>query len=125
MKIRLSLWILTAAVAFTALGCAFPKAHNLPPAQRLLEPGPGVGGPGPGVLMAEPPASGMVAAGAMMGGGGCLPGGAMGMGGGGSVQILFSRPESMQVRWDVTGTPRFDSDPLVVPGRKNFPEGGV
>ena len=29
-----------------------PSAHNLPPAHRLLEPGPGVGGPGPGVLSA-------------------------------------------------------------------------
>lgn len=42
-----------------------------------------------------------------------------------TVQILFNRPEAMQVRWDVTGVANFDSDPLVVPGRKNFPEGGI
>ena len=30
--------------------------HNLPPAQMLMEPGPGVGGPGPGVLLASPSA---------------------------------------------------------------------
>jgi hypothetical protein len=49
----------------------------------------------------------------------------MGIGGGNSVQILFSRPDSMQVRWDVGGIGEFDSDPLIVPGRKNFPEGGI
>ena len=106
MKIRLSLWILSAAVAFTALGCAFPKAHNLPPAQRLLEPGPGVGGPGPGVLPpALPPAVIPID----------LP----------TVQVLFSKPEAMQVRWDVTGQGGFDSSPLVVPGRQNFPQDGL
>ena len=25
--------------------------HNLPPAEQLMEPGPGVGGPGPGVMV--------------------------------------------------------------------------
>ena len=29
------------------------KRHNMPPASRLAEPGPMVGGPGPGVLMPE------------------------------------------------------------------------
>jgi hypothetical protein len=42
-----------------------------------------------------------------------------------TVQILFNRPEGMQVRWDVSGVGSFDSDPLVLPGRKNFPEGGI
>ena len=40
---------LLAAAATLATGCV-PIRHNLPPEQRLLEPGPGVGGPGPGVL---------------------------------------------------------------------------
>jgi hypothetical protein len=42
-----------------------------------------------------------------------------------SVQMLFNRPEGMQVRWDVSGVGQFDSEPLVLPGRKNFPEGGI
>ena len=45
---------LLAATAILATGCV-PVRHNLPPEQRLLEPGPGVGGPGPGVL--GPPAT--------------------------------------------------------------------
>ncbi|ADB18879.1 hypothetical protein Psta_4231 [Pirellula staleyi DSM 6068] len=106
MKIRLSFWILSIAVAFTAVGCAFPKAHNLPPAQQLLEPGPGVGGPGPGVLPpALPPMVIPVS----------MP----------SVQVLFAKPEAMQVRWDVTGVAQFDSTPLIVPGRQNFPQNGI
>jgi hypothetical protein len=106
MKFRLSLWILTAAVAFTALGCAFPKAHNLPPAQQLFEPGPGVGGPGPGVLApALPPMMIPVS----------MP----------TVQILFNKPEGMQVRWDVAQPGAFDSPPLIVPGRQNFPQNGL
>jgi len=106
MKIRLSLWILTAAVACTALGCAFPKAHNLPPAQQLLEPGPGVGGPGPGVLPpALPPMVIPVS----------MP----------TVQVLFNKPEGMQVRWDATQPGAFDSTPLIVPGRQSFPQNAI
>jgi hypothetical protein len=37
-----------------------------------------------------------------------------------NVQILFSRPESMMVAWDVSGVGYFDSEPLVVPGRSTF-----
>jgi hypothetical protein len=37
----------------TATGCGGRLAYNLPPSSRLMEPGPGVGGPGPGVI---PPA---------------------------------------------------------------------
>ena len=36
------------------MGCANHRSYNLPPAERLMEPGPGVGGPGPGVI---PPGS--------------------------------------------------------------------
>lgn len=71
-----------------------------------MEPGPGVGGPGPGVLMpALPPAVYPVA----------MP----------AVQLLFAKPESMQVRWDITGEGGFDSNPLVCPGRQNFPQNGI
>ncbi len=108
MKIRLSLWIMSLAVAGTALGCAFPKAHNLPPAQQLMEPGPGVGGPGPGVL--PPPAPAAVYGVPMN-----VP----------TAQVLFAKPEAMQVRWDTSGSGQFDSAPLVVPGRQNFAQDGI
>jgi hypothetical protein len=42
-----------------------------------------------------------------------------------NVQILFARPESMMVSWDVGGIGLFDSEPLVVPGRATFPTGGI
>lgn len=106
MKIRLSLWILTAAVAFTALGCAFPKAHNLPPAQQLFEPGPGVGGPGPGVLPPSLPPMVIPVS---------MP----------TVQVLFNRPEGTHIHWDVAQPGAFDSPPLIVPGRQNFPQNGL
>ena len=94
------------ALMLAALGCAFPKQHNLPPAQQLMEPGPGVGGPGPGVLPPTlPPAMFPVA----------MP----------TVQVLFARPEAMQVRWDVGGVGAFDSTPLIVPARQNFPSNGI
>jgi hypothetical protein len=106
MMIRLSVASLALALGLTALGCAFPKQHNLPPAIQLMEPGPGVGGPGPGVLPPTlPPAMIPVS----------MP----------NVQVLFARPEGMQIRWDVTGISPFDSTPLVVPGRQNFPQNGI
>jgi hypothetical protein len=42
-----------------------------------------------------------------------------------TVQVTFARPESMQVRYNATGSGQFDSDPLVVPARLNFPQGGL
>ena len=106
MKIRLSLVSLALAWGLTALGCAFPKQHNLPPAIQLMEPGPGVGGPGPGVLPPSlPPAMIPVT----------MP----------SIQVLFARPEGMQIRYDVSGFTGFDSTPLVVPARQNFPQNGI
>jgi hypothetical protein len=64
--------LLTSAVAIA--GCQGRLAYNLPPAARLMEPGPGVGGPGPGVIPA--------ATGAGMMGGGVYPAGyGDGMGG--------------------------------------------
>ncbi len=136
MKISMSYWIMLIAVAATAVGCAHHKSYNLPPAERLMQPGPGVGGPGPGVL-APPPAPVVTAS--MMGGpmmGGPMMGGPMGapMGMVGcvavplvpaKVQILFDRPESMMVSWDISGVGMFDSNPLVVPGRSTFPAGGI
>jgi len=104
-------------------------AYNLPPAQRLMEPGPGVGGPGPGVLM---PDAGMGMGG--MGGGvnpamamggygpGCPP---MGMSAGATSQIAFLGVEGGEISWDISGQQIFDSTPLVMPGRQNFPQGAI
>ena len=112
MKIRLSHWILGIAAAISTVGCAGFKEYNLPPAQRLLEPGPGVGGPGPGVIAPVenhgPPQYGYN-----------MPPLDP------TVQVLFHKPDGMQVRWDVQAVGQFDSEPLVVPGRNNFPQGGI
>ena len=192
---------LLVAAATMATGCV-PVRHNLPPEQRLMEPGPGVGGPGPGVLGPVPvgPGAGMMG-GAMMGpammgpgmtgpgpvneyptegpsqypmeypmaggpqgpaasaesgeimqtnyancgpngcgptmggmhsggvyvppGGGVLPGGMMTPAAPPTVQVTFGAPESMRIRYDVTGSGMFDSEPLIVPARQNFPQGGL
>jgi hypothetical protein len=100
-------------------------AYNLPPAQRLMEPGPGVGGPGPGVLM-PPAGSGVAPAMAMAGyGPACPPMGGMGMGAGATSQIAFLGVEGGEIMWDISGQQMFDSTPLVMPGRQNFPQGAI
>ena len=87
----------------------FGVRHNMPPANRLAEPGPMVGGPGPGVLMPETiPVPGY-------GGGAMIP----------TVQVLFNQPQSMKILYDVVGDSTFTSDPLVVPGRLEFAQGGI
>ncbi len=81
--------------------------HNMPPAQRLAEPGPMVGGPGPGVLIPETipvPNYGAPSA---------------------TTQILFNQPQSMKITYDVIGDGSFGSDPLIVPGRLEFGQGGI
>ena len=40
-------------------------------------------------------------------------------------QIIFAGPEGMTVTWDVTEPGKFDSEPLTVPGRYNFPGGAI
>ncbi len=42
-----------------------------------------------------------------------------------TLQVTFGQPEGMQVRYDATGGGLFDSEPLVVPARQNFPQGGL
>jgi hypothetical protein len=98
-----------------------PASHNLPPAVMLAEPGPGVGGPGPGVLSASSSLGGTP-----------FGGGAMGPMFGqapaanyGTVQVLFDKPEGMNIHWDVTAVGQYDSSPLVVPGRQNFVHGSI
>ena len=100
-------------------------AHNLPPSQRLMEPGPGVGGPGPGVLQpasATMPGGGVMGAGMMgpMGGPMCAPAAASP-----TSQIAFLGVEGAEVAWDVSGQAMFDSVPLVMPGRQNFSQAAI
>jgi len=79
--------------------------NNLPPAQMLMEPGPGVGGPGPGILApAEMMSPQMNAS---------------------TSQVAFVSPEGMSVAWDISEPGAFDSEPLIVPGRYNFPQGAI
>jgi hypothetical protein len=101
MKFRMAML----TVLLAAAGCRSPVANNLPPAEQLMHPGPGVDGPGPGVMMLGPPAPGMAAS---------L-----------SSQVAFIGPEGMQVSWDVSAPGMFDSDPLICPGRYNFPQGAL
>lgn len=85
------------------------RRHNMPPAARLAEPGPMVGGPGPGVLMPETiPVPGYGAP-AMQ------P----------TIQILFNQPQAMNILYDVVGDGTFGSEPLIVPGRVEFAQGGI
>ncbi len=130
MFVRITQGVMLLVVAIMAVGCqapgphsqsgfhaGIPVSHNLPPAQMLMEPGPGVGGPGPGVMAAGPIGGGQMMGGQMMGGPGQV--------GGGNVQVKFDRPAAMQVQWDVAQVGAYDSSPLVVPGRQNFAQGGV
>jgi len=126
---RYCAWGVFLAVMAVA-GCKSTGEHNLPPAERLMHPGPGVGGPGPGVLPPPHPFAGRGGPGGMgMGGPGGLPCGPGGPGGGGgyfgTAQVLFVGPDSMQVHWDVAAEGQFDSVPMVTPGRQNFPQGGI
>lgn len=91
-----------------------------------MAPGPGVDGPGPGVLSAAD-YSGMMAASyesGMFGCGECIdegfPGGQMP-----TVQVMMANPSGMHVFWDTTGTGGFDGVPLVAPGRTNFDQAGL
>jgi hypothetical protein len=99
MRYGMVLLIVVAAL----VGCHGPGVNNLPPAQMMMHPGPGVDGPGPGVMMLEPPASGPAQ----------------------SSQVAFVGPDGMAVAWDVSQSGQFDSEPLVAPGRYNFPQGAI
>ena len=103
------------------LRTGIPVSHNLPPAQMLLEPGKGVGGPGPGVLSAASYAS-TVAGPADNVAASCGPFASVAHQ---SIQVLFDDPESMFVYWDVSGVGLYDSAPNAVPFRQNFGQAGV
>lgn len=101
MKIR---WAVLCLVVAAALGCRLPVRNNLPPAEMLMHPGPGVDGPGPGVMTLASP--GPV----------CAPA---------SSQVAFLAPEGAMVFWEAYAPGHFDSEALIVPGRYNFPQGAI
>jgi hypothetical protein len=108
-------------------------------APGMFPGGPGGPGAGPGPGDGEPCGDVQQAGfhrhgrGCGPGGGGwgndmALPGGAgwgMGMGGYPTSQVGFIGSDGMNVRWDVGGPGLFDSEPLVEPGRYNFPQGAI
>ncbi len=105
-----------------------PRTNVLPPAEMLMHPGPGVDGPGPGVMLAGyngPGGPGGYYPGGLGGPGGCGPCGGMPMMPTLTSQIGFVGPDGMQVHWDVGAHGMFDSEPLVTPGRFNFPQGAI
>ncbi len=103
-SMRCAVAILTLSLGVA--GCRLPGRQNLPPAVQLMHPGPGVDGPGPGVMMAGTDGAGS----AFMAR---------------SSQVVFADPEGMIVNWDAIQPGQFDSEPLVVPGRYNFPQGAI
>lgn len=104
---------------------ATPHTNVLPPAAMLHHPGPGVEGPGPGVIVPASYEAALADAGVAAGGDaaadGAMAAGMMGP----TSQIGFLGPDGMQVRWDVSGSGGFDSEPLVTPGRYDFPQGSI
>lgn len=110
MRLVLSLFAFVAVAVMGTVGWSQDlRSYSLPPASRMMEPGPGVGGPGPGVLPPVVPALPLIA----------IPRSRP------TVQIMFARPAAMHVQWDTTGGATFNADPLVVPARQNFPQGGI
>jgi hypothetical protein len=104
---------------------ATPHTNVLPPAAMLQHPGPGVEGPGPGIIAPASYEAALEAAGV----GGMGDGGGGGMGGvygtAPTSQVGFVGPDGMQIRWDVSMAGGFDSEPLVSPGRYDFPQGAI
>ncbi|MCE5266513.1 MAG: hypothetical protein LLG00_01315 [Planctomycetaceae bacterium] len=91
------------AACVLVAGCRTPCKENLPPANMLMHPGPGVDGPGPGVMMYQPG----------------TPGPNM------TSQIAFVGPEGTTIVWDVSAPGAFDSEPIVCPARYNFPQAAI
>jgi hypothetical protein len=97
-------WAFLCAVA-AVCGCRVPFAgHTLPSQTMLAHPGPGVDGPGPGVV---------------------LFGDEGGIGLQMNSQIGFVGPEGAMITWSAFTAGQFDSEPLVAPGRQNFPQGAL
>lgn len=93
------------AALASAVGCVGRPGYHMPPAERMMHPGPGVDGPGPGVMVP--------------------PGPMAGMGAGATSEVAFLGPDGMEVSWDVTQPGAFDSEPIYAPGRYNFAQMGL
>ncbi|WP_409994650.1 hypothetical protein [Blastopirellula marina] len=119
MKQTLWMWTLMLLTAVAGVGCQAVGGHNLPPAQQLMQPGPGVGGPGPGVV--APPPIQPVSANMPIGPGMVPPMPAPSW----TSQVRFVSPDGMQVSWDIGAIGMYDSEPKIVPFSKNFPQGGI
>ena len=68
-----------------------------------MHQGPGVDGPGPGVMtsLAAVPSPNQTS------------------------QVAFIGPEGMTITWDMSMPGAFDSEPMICPGRYNFPQGAI
>lgn len=98
-----------------------PHTNVLPPPAMLQHPGPGVDGPGPGIIAPASYEASLAASGMM-------PGMGMGMGMvamAPTSQIGFVGPDGMHINWDVSPEGGFGSEPLVAPGRYDFPQGAI
>ncbi len=144
MRHSFALWTLSLASVVLTAGCHMPldslqplpcesnlnkpwvqpQTKVLPPAEMLAHPGPGVGGPGPGDLGGVQLAS-YSGGGGYGCGGGCGCGCGYGMGQPEASQIGFKGNDGMKIYWDVSSCGAFDSEPLVEPGRYNFPQGAI
>ncbi|MDA7952032.1 MAG: hypothetical protein MPJ24_11160 [Pirellulaceae bacterium] len=105
MRYRLAFCLLLVVVISTAAGCNRLRERRI---------GPGVAGPGPGVVTDFASYEGEV-----------MMAGAEMEGATSTAQVEFRKPQDMQISWDVHGIGEYDSTPLVVPGRNNFPQGGM
>ena len=103
---------------------ATPHTNVLPPPAMLHHPGPGVDGPGPGIITPASYEAALESAGVMGGG---MDGGDAGFAAAQAPtsQIGFIGPDGMQIRWDISMGGGFDSEPLVAPGRYDFPQGAI
>ena len=115
------LTILSLCVVAVFVGC---REQKLPP---YTAGGYDVGhrtqiydGPGPGVIPTNPQTSANYAGYA---GGGVNP--QLAPQGPQTTQVAFVGPSGATLRWDVTAQAMFDSEPLICPGRQNFPWGGI
>lgn len=79
---------------------------------------PAAAGPGPGVIQGTGP-------GVIQGSGSGAYGTTLPPAAPQTSQIAFVGPSGATLRWDVTAQGMFDSEPMVCPGRQNFPQGGI
>ena len=98
-----SIHVFLLAVASVALVGCYRHVNRIPPANMIMHPGPGVGGPGPGVMLGDAPPPYPIR----------------------ESQLAFTGPAGMWVNYDTTGQGTFDSEPLIAPGRMNFLQGAI